>query len=198
MSRRALACATKADVPVSPGRRRLMVLAVGGVGLMATGCMTKPPRPANADGTYCFRIGKSYHPVLTCTPTPIPSEQVEIDARRFEPTPGRLTVYVVRKRWGDTKNVVRISSDDAAADTVPYSFIRWRLAAGSHRLTATWPEGSVSLDLAGAAGEVVFVEVVGTVWAWGSSYRLDRGDAMESRQRAAALRLVADVGREAK
>jgi hypothetical protein len=197
MSRRALACATKADVPVSPGRRRLMVLAVGGVGLMATGCMTKPPRPANADGTYCFRIGKRYRPVLTCTPTPIPPEQVEADAKRFEPTPGRLTVYVVRKRWGDTKNVVRIGGDDAAADTVPYSFVRWRLAAGSHRLTATWSEGSVSLDVTGTAGDVVYVEVIGTVWAWGSSYRLERGDATESRRRAAALRLVADVGRDA-
>ena len=176
-------------------RRRTLLFAAGSSALLSTGCMTKPLRPANADGTYCFGVGKSYRPTLTCTPTPIPSEAVEAAAKRFEPTPGKLTVYLVRKRWGDAQNVVRVSADGAAAvDTVPESFARWRLPAGSHRLAVTWAEGSAGLEISGAAGEVVFVEVIGTVWAWGSNYRLERGDAAESRQRAAPLRLVADVG----
>ena len=53
-------------------RRRTLLFAVGGAALLTAGCMTKPLRPANADGTYCFRIGKSYRPMLTCTPAPIP------------------------------------------------------------------------------------------------------------------------------
>lgn len=176
-------------------RRRTLLFFVGGSAVLTAGCMTKPLRPANADGTYCFRIGKSYRPKLTCTPTPIPSAQTEAEAKRFQPTPGKLTVYLVRKRWGDSQNVVRVSGGSGTAvDTVPESFARWRLPAGSHRLTVTWPEGTASLDLAGAAGEVVFVEVVGSVWAWGSTYRLERGDAADSRQRATPLRLVADVG----
>lgn len=176
-------------------RRRALLFAVGGSTLLTAGCMTKPLRAANADGTYCFRIGKSYRPTLTCTPAPIPSEAIEADAKRFDPAPGKLTVYLVRKRWGDAKNVVRVSSDGSpAVDTVPESFARWRLHAGSHRLTVAWPEGSASLDVAGAAGEVVFIEVIGSVWAWGSNYRLERGDAAESRHRALSLRLVADVG----
>lgn len=176
-------------------RRRVMLFTVGSSALLTAGCMTKPLRPANADGTYCFRIGKSYRPTLTCTPAPIPSEQVEADAKRFEPNPGKLTVYLVRKRWGDAKHVVRVASDGAPpVDLVPESFARWQLPAGSHRLTVTWPEGSANLDIAGAAGEVHFVEVIGSVWVWGSTYRLERGDATESRQRAAPLRLVADVG----
>lgn len=176
-------------------RRRALLLAASGSALLTTGCMTKPLRSANADGTYCFRIGKSYRPTLTCTPTPIPSEAVEADAKRFEPSPGKLTVYLVRKRWGDAKNLVRIGREGApAVDMVPESFVRWRLPAGSHRLTVTWPEGSAVLDITGVAGEVVFVEVIGSVWAWGSTYRLERGEAADSRQRAAQLRLVADVG----
>ena len=176
-------------------RRRALLFAVGGSALLTAGCMTKPLRPANADGTYCFRIGKSYRPTLTCTPAPVPSESIEADAKRFEAAPGKLTVYVVRKRWGDAKNLVRVSSDGASSvDTVPESFARWRLPAGNHRLAVTWSEGSATLDISGAAGEVVFVEVVGSVWAWGSNYRLERGDAAESRQRAMSLRLVADVG----
>jgi len=176
-------------------RRRALLFAVGGSALLTAGSMTKPLRPANADGTYCFRIGKSYRPTLTCTPTAIPSESIEADAKRFEPAPGKLTVYLVRKRWGDGRNVVRVNSGGATAvDTVPESFARWRLPAGSHRLAVTWPEGSAILDIAGAAGEVVFVEVIGSVWVWGSNYRLERGDAAESRKRAMSLRLVADVG----
>ncbi|MCK6433757.1 MAG: hypothetical protein HUU30_17855 [Burkholderiaceae bacterium] len=176
-------------------RRRALLFAVGGSALLTAGCMTKPLRPANTDGTYCFRIGKSYRPKLTCAPTPIPSESIEADAKRFEPAPGKLTVYLVRKRWGDGRNVVRVDSGGTSAvDTVPESFARWRLPAGSHRLAVTWPEGSATFDIAGAAGEVVFVEVIGSVWVWGSTYRLERGDAAESRQRAMSLRLVADVG----
>lgn len=176
-------------------RRRAMLFLVGSSALLTAGCMTKPLRPANADGSYCFRIGKSYRPTLTCTSAPIPSEQIEADAKRFEPTPGKLTVYLVRKRWGDAKNLVRVGSDGVpAVELVPESFARWRLPAGSHRLSVTWAEGSAHLDVTGAAGEVVFVEVIGSVWVWGSNYRLERGDAAESRRRAETLRLVADVG----
>lgn len=175
--------------------RRTILLAVGGSALLTAGCMTKPLRPANADGIYCFRIGKPPRPSLTCTPAPIPSAAIEADAKRFEPVPDKLTIYLVRKRWGDAANLVRISSSGASAvDTVPESFARWRLPAGSHRLTVTWPEGSASLDVTGAAGEVVFIEVIGHAWTWGGNYRLERGDAAESRRRAMPLRLVADVG----
>jgi len=180
---------------MSLARRQTLLFAIGIPAVLLTGCMTKPLRPANADGTYCFRVGQGLNRSLTCTPTAIPSESIEAVAKRFEPAPGKLTVYLVRNRWGDAANVVRISSEgESAVDTVPESFARWRLPAGSHRLTASWPEGSASLDVTGAAGEVVFVEVVGSVWAWGSSYRLERGDAVDSRKRAARLRLVADVG----
>jgi len=176
-------------------RRRALLFTLSGTAVLTAGCMTKPLRPANADGTYCFRIGKSYRPKLTCTPSPIPTAQVEADVKRFEPTSDKLTVYLVRKRWGDTQNLVRIGREGGpAVDMVPESFARWRLPAGHHRLIVTWPEGSATLDISGGEGEMVFVEVIGSVWAWGSDYRLERGDAAESRQRAAALRLVADVG----
>lgn len=175
-------------------RRRALQFAVGSSTLLMAGCLTKPIRPANADGTYCFRNGKSYRPTLTCTPAPVPSEAIEAEAKRFEPSPGKLTVFLVRKRWGDERNVVRVTNDGTSAiDTVPKSFARWRLPSGCHRLTVTWPEGSASLDIAGTAGEVVFVEVIGSVWIWGSNYRLERGDDAESRQRAMSLRFVADV-----
>jgi hypothetical protein len=175
-------------------RRRTLLFVVSGSALLTTGCMIKPLRPANADGAYCFRIAKRRRPKFVCTPAPIPSAAIEADAKRFEPAPGKLTIYLVRDRWRDGRNVVRVSLDGVpAVDTVPQSFARWRLPAGSHRLTVTWPDGAAGLDVAGAAGEVVFVEVVGNS-VWGSTYRLERGEAAQLRQRAMQLRLVADVG----
>ena len=93
--------------------RRTVLVASGLVALLGTGCMTKPMQPANPDGTYCFGVGKWYRRTLTCTPTPIPPESVEVQAKRFEPAPGLLTVYVVRKRWGDAVNQVRLTVDDS-------------------------------------------------------------------------------------
>lgn len=176
-------------------RRRKMLLGLLGTALLGAGCMTKPLRSANADGTYCHRTGKSYRPKLTCTPGPIPAEQVEAQARKFAATPDQLTVYVVRKRWGDTGHVLRLSTPAAAAiDTVPEAFARWRLPPGQHQLTLTWSEGTTMLAVTGQAGDVLFVEVIGTIWAWGSNYRLELGEPTDSRRRASVLRLVAEAG----
>jgi hypothetical protein len=175
-------------------QRRALLFALGGSALLTAGCMTNPSQRTNADGAYCFRIAKRRRPRFICTPGPIPSESTDADAKRFEPAPGKLTIYLIRNRWADGRNLVRVSSDGApSVDTVPQSFARLRLPAGSHRLTVTWPDGAAGLDIAGAVGEVIFVEVVGSS-VWGSDYRLERGDAAESRQRAMQLRLVADVG----
>lgn len=106
-----------------------------------------------------------------------------------------LTVYVVRKRWGDARNVVRLTLDrDPAVATVPESLVRLRVKPGAHQLVAEWDEGRAALDITGKAGGVVFIELIGSVWSWGSSYRLESGNPAESRARALGSRLVADLG----
>ena len=176
-------------------RRWLLISSLGGVAALTAGCMTKPLRPANADGTYCHRWGRAYRPTFTCTPTAIPPAAIEAQAKLFEPVPGLLTVYVVRKRWGDGLFRMRVSTEGVPPiDLVPETFARLKLSPGRHRLTLTWPDGSTDLEVSGAASDVVFVEVVGIAWAWGSNFRLEVGKPAESRERAANLRLVADVG----
>lgn len=176
-------------------RRTFAIASLGGVAMLATGCATKPLRPASADGTYCHRFGKAYRPIRTCTPTAIPATAVEDEAKRFAPVAGMLTVYVVRKRWGDGLFLMRVADEHAKPiDLVPESFARLKLQPGRHQLTLTWPEGTTGLDIGGSAGDVLFVEVAGMAWAWGSSFRLEVGDPRASQERAAHLRLVADVG----
>jgi hypothetical protein len=176
-------------------RRNLLLMVLGGTAALTAGCGTRPLQRANADGTYCYRPGKSYSRTRTCTASPIPSEQTEAAAKRFEAASGRLTVYLVRNRWADSKGIVEVASETGSSvDTVPASFVRWQFPPGNHTLKATWSNGTRSLDISGMAGDIVYVELVGAAWSWGSKYRLERGEAAESRQRAASLRMVADIG----
>jgi len=47
--------------------------------------------------------------------------------------------------------------------------------------------------VSGASGEVRFVELVGSVWSRGSSYRWENGALDSSRDRAIASKLIADI-----
>ena len=145
-------------------------------------------------GIACFEAGKTYRRLRTCTPGPVPTADTELDAKRFEPSDGKFTLYVVRQRWADAANLVSLKVDRSEVATVPRSVVRMRLQPGSHEMVATWPEGRTAIEINGAAGQVAFVELVGSIWFWGSQYRLERGDPESSRTRASRLRLVADVG----
>ncbi len=177
-----------------PHRRRLLLgLAVVGLAPLA-GCMTKPLRSVNADGTYCHRIGKSYRPTLTCTPTAVPTDAVEAEAKRFEADPAALTVYVLRSRWGDASVVVPVAIDGAAsAATIPVSLVRLRLKPGAHRVSAQWEGRSIDMSVEGRAGDLRVVELIGSGWAWGTSFTWQIAQAESVKTRAQASKLVADL-----
>lgn len=179
----------------SLSRRAWLGLSITTV-LLATGCaVARPIRPVNADGTWCYRIANSRRHRRMCTAEPVPPGQVEALAKRFAPHPELLTLYVVRSRWGDSANIVRVSlADGPAADTLPRTFVRLRVPAGAHRLQAKWDDGEASLEVKGSAGGILFVELVGADWAWGGRYVLKAGDEATSRERVVAARMVADLG----
>lgn len=176
------------------GRRTLLVgLAVVGLAPLA-GCMTKPLRAVNADGTYCHRVGKSYRPKLTCTPVAVPTDAVEADAKRFEADPTSLTVYVLRNRWGDASVVVPVTVDGAtSAATIPVSLVRLHLKPGAHRMSAQWEGRNVDIAVEGRAGDLRVIELVGSSWAWGTSFTWQTAQAESVRTRARASKLVADM-----
>lgn len=177
-----------------PTRRTLLIgLATAGL-VPLSGCMTKPPRPLNADGTYCHSIGKRPRNKLTCTPEAVPSDGVEAEAKQFAAAPGALTVYVLRRRWGDASVVVPITVDGVVrASTIPESLVRLRLKPGAHRLLAEWEGRSTGIDVAGQAGEVRMVELNGSGWAWGNTFDWQLARLDDVKARAAASKLVADI-----
>jgi len=173
--------------------RRAALIALGSGTLLLAACASKPIRPANADGTWCHRVGKAPRYKLTCTRAPVPPPTVEAEAKRFAVSADRLTMYVVRKRWADAANVVELTVDGGArAETVPESFVRMRLPPGDHVLRASWPEGETQMAFRGAAGAIRVIELAGSAWAWGSTYAFEPGDAA-SRERVLRVRMVADI-----
>jgi hypothetical protein len=176
-------------------QRRFLMVGLAAVGLLAlAGCMTKPIQPANADGTYCHRTGTSYRPTLTCTPEAVPTAAGEAKAKRFEGMTGVLTLFVLRQSWGDASVVVPVSVDGAGgAATIPESLVRLRLAPGKHSVSAKWDGFSADITVDGQAGEVRVVELKGSGWAWGKTFKWKSVRLEDVRERALATKLVADV-----
>jgi hypothetical protein len=159
-----------------------------------TGCTTKPLRPVNADGTYCYRIGRTYRRTRTCTPEPVPTDFAEAEAKRFEPDPKALTVYVIRRRWADATEIVPVTVDDRVrVATIPESLVRLRLKPGTHKLSFEWDGRSVTTTAAGRHGDIRYVELNGSNWAWGTSFTWGVSAADLARPRAAASKLIADL-----
>ena len=176
-------------------QRRTLLIGLATVALVPlAGCMTKPLRPVNADGSYCHRIGKSYRPKLTCTPTAVPTDFVEAEAKRFDADPASLTVYVLRRRWGDASVVVPVTVDgEASAATIPDSLVRLRLKPGSHRVLAQWEGQTVDISVVGRAGDLRVVELIGSGWAWGNSFKWKPAQFEAVLSRARSSKLVADL-----
>lgn len=176
-------------------RRRLALsVGAGATATLLSACMSVPARPVEADGTYCHRIGKSYRQKRTCTALPVPSDATEAGAKRFEPASDAATLYIVRRRWGDTANRVPVSLDDRPAFlTIPDSVVRVRLKPGNHQVAIEWEAQRQVRIVSVGVGEVLFVEVEGSVWAWGSTYSWAGPDAEGARRRALRSKLIADI-----
>jgi len=174
--------------------RRAALIALGSGTLLLAACASKPIRPANADGTWCHRVGKAPRYKLTCTRAPVPPPTIEAEAKRFDADPAALTVYVLRSSWGDASVVVPVTVDgSASAATIPVSLVRLRLKPGAHRVTAQWEGRSVDINVEGRAGDLRVVELVGSGWAWGTSFRWEAAQADAVKARALASKLVADL-----
>lgn len=181
--------------PFGVMQRRGLLLGLTAVGLFPlTGCMTKPLRPVNADGTYCHRIGKSYRPTRTCTPTAVPTDAVEAEAKRFDIDPTALTVYILRRRWGDATVVLPFTVDGlASAATIPESLVRVRLRPGEHKVSTQWKGQGLEIAVHGRAGDLRAIELIGSDWPWGTRFRWAPAQPEEIKSRAQASKLVADL-----
>lgn len=149
------------------------------------GSTTKPLQYVNADGSGCHRIGRSYPPKLTCTPTAVPTDVAEAEAKSFDADATSLTVYVLRHRWGDASVLVPVTVDgEVSASTIPDSLVSLRLKPGSHRVSAPWDGQTV---------EISVVDLIGSGWSWGNRFKWEPAQVEAVKARAHSSKLVADL-----
>lgn len=91
-------------------------------------------------------------------------------------------------------NQVPVSIDGRAdVVTIPGSVVRVRVPPGELRLRLDWDGQPALQTVSGAAGEVRFVQLVGSAWTWGSEYWWAAGNDADARDRATRSTLIADL-----
>lgn len=172
-------------------RRSVLTALATGCGLQLSGCAGTPR--GEPDGRYCYRSHARPRSRLTCTLGPVPDAATEERAKRFEAVPAGTVIYVVRHRWGDTVNLVNLTVDGGTpVTTTPGSLVRYVVKPGGHRLAFDWKKGKGDIEVRGEAGQVLFVELIGSLWFWNEWYRLEMGEP-SIRDRALKSRLIADM-----
>ena len=160
-------------------------------GLLA-GCATPPAPDPTAEIPYCLKTNKGRVQARTTAPVPGPSADAE--APLSAPDPNALTVYVVRRNWGDGRNFVKVQADDGATvETLPNTMVRYRLKPGPHTNAFDCEGQRPATTVAGKAGEVRFVRLDGMVWSWKSTFTRATESDDAIRERALKARLVADL-----
>lgn len=160
-------------------------------GLLA-GCATPPAPDPTAEVPHCYKTNKGR--VIACTPAPAPSLIADAAAKRFAPDPDALTVYVVRRNWGDGRNFVKVNADGGVLiDTLPSTMARFKLKPGTHTFAFELDGQRQVTDVAGKAGDVRFVRIDGSVWAWKSTFVWATEAEEGIRERALKARLIADL-----
>lgn len=88
----------------------------------------------------------------------LPPSPQEIEAKRFEPAPGRAVIYVVRDEPDFDRTGAAVMLDDQMMGTLyPGTFFRWVVAPGRHHIRGfAGDAGSYTMDV--GADRIYFVQ----------------------------------------
>lgn len=91
-----------------------------------------------------------------CAPLP-PSPQ-DIQAKRFEPVPGKAVIYLVRNDPDHSREVATVMLDDQMmGSTYPGTYFRWVVEPGRHQIRGyAGDAGSMTIDV--GADRMYFVQ----------------------------------------
>lgn len=88
---------------------------------------------------------------------PLPPTPQDIQAKKFEVPPGKAVIYVVRTP-SDSFEVSGLALDDSAIITThPYTYYRWEVDPGVHRIAGYGPANE-EVTLNAAPGGIYFLE----------------------------------------
>lgn len=171
---------------------RLFCVAMVAAAALLAGCATPPSPDPNAEEPHCYKTNKGR--VIACISGPAPSLNADAEVKRFTPDPKALTVFVVRRNWGDGRNFVKVHAGNGPGiETLPDTMVRLKFKPGAHTIEFEFEGKRQATTVEGKAGDVRFVRIDGTVWSWKSSYEWASEPEAAIRERALKARLVADV-----
>jgi hypothetical protein len=103
-----------------------------------------------------FRLVVLLVTLAGCAPLP-PSPQ-DIEAKRFEPVPGKAVIYLVRNDPDLSREVATVMLDDQMmGSTYPGTYFRWVVEPGRHQIRGyAGDNGSMTIDV--AADRMYFVQ----------------------------------------
>ena len=80
---------------------------------------------------------------------PLPPTPQDIEAKRFEPVPGKAVIYVVREYPDLSREVATVMLDDRMmGSTYPGTYFRWVVEPGRHHIRGyAGDAGAITLDV---------------------------------------------------
>ena len=81
---------------------------------------------------------------------PLPPSPADLEAKRFEPVPGKAVIYLVRNDPDFSREVATVMLDDnMMGSTHPGTYFRWVVEPGRHEIRGyAGDNGSIRLDAA--------------------------------------------------
>lgn len=180
--------------PCAHPRAAAALLTLAGAGLLA-GCAAPAADEAAAAGPYCFHNPLLHGRHTPCIDGPLPDAAQDEAAHQFPADPQRLTVYVVRQNWSDgpARLTVRVDGQPAA-DTLPSTLLRLRLAPGAHVLDfAADGEPPRAIAVEGPPGQVRYLHLATLAGLWHTGHDWEVEPEAVAQARARKARLVADL-----
>ena len=87
----------------------------------------------------------------------LPPTPEDIQAKKFEPVPGKSVIYVVRRTVDSDGTATILLDGKGSITTMRGTYYRWEVDPGTHRFTGMGPGGD-NLTLTTAPGQIYFVQ----------------------------------------
>lgn len=121
----------------------------------------------------------------------LPPTPEDIQAKRFEPVPGKAVIYIVRDNVGAHIDHSLWLDDATMITTHTGTYYRWEVAPGTHRIRGGG-EATSLLTLNAEAGKIYFVRHIVNGIEWNAAYNtgLQRLDDATGRARVGQATLL--------
>src|SRR5262245_14929859 len=124
---------------------------------LASGCAAPTLKPRSASCTMAVLIA----PIVGCASTPLASQELDDDAKRFAPEPGTSQIYIVRPSLVGSRFPwwVQIDGEPAGVLSVD-TYVMQPALPGPHHVTIITSESRHTLELTPDDGASLFLEAV--------------------------------------